>query len=377
MIAPKRMSSRISFKSALRDFFGLRASFISVFVATLVLLAAEGAIGAAPKPTTVAGIALYQGVDREQLLIEGAKKEGQVMFYNINTWLSTVAQEFEKKYPFIKVSVWRSDSKTLLKRVTEEYASGRYLVDVIDVTFGGVAILHKMGIFQEYYSPEMVAYTDEVKGKGKTGVYYLPDLELYIGLGFNTKLVPPAVAPKTNKDLLDPKWKGRISFAGTSTGIQWVGNALNVMGREYLEKMGGQDVKVQNISGAALAGLIVSGEVPLSPTIYESNILTSREKGGPVDWRPLEPVVANVGSSGMTTKAPHPHAALLFLDYLHSREGQNVVIRGGLGSPREDMSTLERKFKKSYLEAQYPLEELEKKFSEWEELMKRLFIRKR
>jgi len=377
MIAPKRMSSRMSFKSALRDLFGLRATLISAFVPMVLLLTAEGATGAAPKPTTVAEIALYQGADREQFLIEGAKKEGQVMFYNINTWLTTVAQEFEKKYPFVKVSVWRSDSKTLLKRVTEEYASGRYLVDVIDVTFGGVALLYKMGIFQEYYSPEMVAYTDEVKAKGKTGVYYLPDLELYIGLGFNTKLVAAADAPKTYKDLLDAKWKGRISFAGTSTGTQWVGNALNVMGREYLEKMGGQDVKVQNISGAALAGLIVSGEVPLSPTIYESNILTSREKGGPVDWRPLEPVVANVGSSGMTTKAPHPHAALLFLDYLHSKEGQKVVMKGGLGSPREDIGSLERKFKKSYLEAQYPLEELEKKFSEWEELMKRLFIRKR
>jgi iron(III) transport system substrate-binding protein len=354
-----------------------RAALVSALAASMILYAVQGAIAVAGKPATLAEIALYQGADREQLLIEGAKKEGQVIFYNINTWLSTVAQEFEKKYPFVKVSVWRSDSKTVLKRVTEEYASGRYLADVIDVTFGGVAMLHKMGIFQEYYSPEMAAYTDEVKAKGKTGVYYLPDLELYIGLGFNTKLVPPADAPKTYKDLLDPKWKGRISFAGTSTGSQWIGNALNVMGREYLEKMGGQDVKVQNISGAAIAGLIVSGEVPLSPTIYESNILTAKEKGGPVDWRPLEPVVANVGSSGMTTKAPHPHAALLFLDYVHSKEGQRVMMKGGLGSPREDIGSLERKFKKTYLEAQYSLDDLEKKIGEWEELMKRLFIKRK
>lgn len=354
-----------------------RAALVSALAASMILYAVQGATAAAGKPATVAEIALYQGADREQLLIEGAKKEGQVIFYNINTWLSTVAQEFEKKYPFVKVSVWRSDSKTVLKRVTEEYASGRYLADVIDVTFGGVALLHKMGIFQEYYSPEMAAYTDEVKAKGKTGVYYLPDLELYIGLGFNTKLVPAADAPKIYKDLLDPKWKGRISFAGTSTGSQWIGNALNVMGREYLEKMGGQDVKVQNISGAAIAGLIVSGEVPLSPTIYESNILTAKEKGGPVDWRPLEPVVANVGSSGMTTKAPHPHAALLFLDYVHSKEGQRVMMKGGLGSPREDIGSLERKFKKTYLEAQYSLDDLEKKIAEWEELMKRVFIKRK
>jgi iron(III) transport system substrate-binding protein len=372
----KPTSISIPFPSASTFFFG-RAALVSGFAAIMILYAVQGAIAATSKPTTVADIALYQGADREQLLIEGAKKEGQVIFYNINTWLSTVAQEFEKKYPFVKVSVWRSDSKTVLKRVTEEYASGRYLADVVDVTFGGVAMLHKMGIFQEYYSPEMAAYTDEVKAKGKTGVYYLPDLELYIGLGFNTKLVPAADAPKSYKDLLDPKWKGRISFAGTSTGSQWIGNALNVMGRDYLEKMGGQDVKVQNISGAAIAGLIVSGEVPLSPTIYESNILTAKEKGGPVDWRPLEPVVANVGSSGMTTKAPHPHAALLFLDYVHSKEGQRVMMKGGLGSPREDIGSLERKFKKSYLEAQYSLEDLENKIGEWEELMKRLFIKRK
>jgi len=353
-----------------------RRALGSVVAAAIMLSGVQGVSGAAGKPTTVADIALYQRNDREQLLIEGAKREGQVTFYNINTWLSTVAQEFEKKYPFVKVSVWRSDSKTLLKRVTEEYASGRYLADVVDVTFAGVAMLHKMGIFQEYYSPDMGAYTDEVKAKGKTGVYYLPDLELYIGLGFNTKLVPAADAPKTYKDLLDPKWKGKISFAGTSTGSQWIGNAVNVMGREYLEKMAGQDVQVQNISGAALAGLIGSGEVPLSPTIYESNILVLKQKGAPVEWRPLEPVVANVGSSGLTTRAPHPHAALLFLDYLHSKEGQKVVMKGGLGSPREDIGSLERKFKKSYLEAQYSLEELDKKISEWEELMKRFFIRR-
>ncbi len=344
--------------------------------ALATLLFAPAAIGA-PRPATVADIALYQGSDREQMLIEGAKKEGQVMFYNINTWLSTVAQEFEKKYPFVRVTVWRSDSKSLLKRVSEEYASGRFLVDVIDITQGGMGIFQKQGVFQEYYSPEISAYDDDVKTKGKTGVYSLGDLELYIGLGFNTNLIGKNDAPKNFTDLLNPKWKGKISFAGTSTGVQWIGNALSVMGRDYLEKVGRQEIKVQNIAAAALAGLIVSGEAPLSPTIYESNILTFKGKNAPVDWRPIEPVVTNLASSGITTKAPHPHAALLFLDYFHSKEGQRVLMKGGLGSPREDVGSLERKFKKSYLEARYSVEELEKRYTEWEALMTQLFIRKR
>ena len=330
----------------------------------------------ASKPTTVAEIALYRGTDRGEMLIEGARREGVVTFYNSNTWLSTVAQEFEKKYPFVKVSVWRSESTNLMKKILEEYASGRLLADVMESSTG-MDILQRKGILQEYFSPETAAYGDEAKAKGKNGVYHLTDREIYISLGFNTKLVPPGDAPKSYKDLLDPKWKGKMSLAGGATGPRWVGHVLNLMGREYLEKMAGQDVKVQNISGAALAGLIVSGEVPLSPTIFDSNIFTAKQTGAPVEWRPLEPVIASVGTSGMTTKAPHPYAALLFLDYLHSKEGQQVVMRGGLSSAREDIGSLERKFKKTYQEAQYSSEEFEKKFSEWEELMRQLFIRKK
>jgi ABC-type Fe3+ transport system substrate-binding protein len=88
-------------------------------------------------------------------------------------------------------------------------------------------------------------------------------------------------------------------------------------------------------------------------------------------------VMANLGSSGITTKSPHSHAALLFLDYLHSKEGQSVLIKGGLSSPREDIGSLEQKFKKSCMETQYSLEEFQKKFGEWQELMRQLFVRKR
>jgi len=350
---------------------------ICKLIAFGLLLLSAGTGWTASKPTTVAEIALYQGADREQVLTEGAKREGQLMFYNSNTWLATVAQEFEKKYPFVKVSIWRSDPMAQIKRVTEEYASGRFLVDVIETNPEFMAVLHRKGIFQEYYSPEVGAYGDEVKAKGKSGVFYLADRELYIGLGLNTTLVSPVDAPKSYKDLGDPKWKGKMTLAGDSTGVRWVGHLLNVMGREYLEMLSRQEIKVQNIAPAALISQVISGEVPLSPTIFNSNIYTAREKGAPVEWRPLEPVIANVGSSGITAKAPHPNAALLFLDYLHSKEGQKVVMKGGLSSPREDLGSVEQKFTKTYLGAQYSLEEFDKRFSEWEQLMRQLFIKRR
>jgi len=71
----------------------------------------------------------------------------------------------------------------------------------------------------------------------------------------------------------------------------------------------------------------------------------AKQKGAPVEWRPLEPVVTTVGSAALVAKAANPHAALLFIDYLLSKEGQQFIMKGGLWSPREDVGSLDQKFK--------------------------------
>jgi iron(III) transport system substrate-binding protein len=352
------------------------AIIVTHFFILCFFLAAKAACAASASMST-AQLALYQGADREKLLIEGAKKEGAFTLYDSHTWFRTFVKEFEKKYPFIKVSEFRSDSNTMLKRTLEEFKAGQHLVDVIETTAATMKIMNREGMFQEYFTPDASFYPDVVKEKGKIGFDYIGDRETYNSLGFNTKLVSPADAPKTLKDLLDPKWKGKMAIAGTSTGVRWVGSMLITMGREFLNKLGEQDIKVQNISGAALAGLVVSGEVPLSPTIFDANVTTAKKKGAPIEWRPLEPVVATGGYTGLSAKAPHPHAALLFIDYVHSKEGQQLIMKGGLWSPREDIGSVEQKFKKLYIDEKFPLEEMEQKFAEWQKLMQQIFIRKK
>jgi len=343
-----------------------------------VVMAASSAQAAQTKSLSLAELALYKGKDRGTILLEGAKKEAQVTFYTSNTWMAgAVSQEFGKKYPFIKTNVWRSDSKELLKRLTDEMAAGRFIADVVETSPDYMALLNASNTFQEVFSPELAPYGDNVKFKGKNGYLHWTSRELYISLGFNTKIIPPADAPKTMKDLLDPKWKGKMSIAGTTTGTQWIGAIIEAFGREFLEKLAAQEINLQNISGAALSQLVASGEVPLSPTIFNSNIAVAKEKGAPVEWRPIDPVIATTGTSGMVIKAPNPHAALLFLDFLHSKEGQQVVLKGGLSSARNDVGSLAQKFKKVYIESRYPPEELEKKFDEWDGLKRKLFISKR
>jgi iron(III) transport system substrate-binding protein len=355
-----------------------RSVLLSGLIASTLLFIGVASYAAQSKPLSLAELALYQGADREKILLEGAKKEGQVTFYTSNTWVAgPVSQEFEKKYPFIKANVWRSDSKALLKRLTEEVTAGRSIADVVETSPEYMLIMLREKMLQEHFSPELSAYDDEAKIKGKRGVYGWTNREIYISLGFNSKLIPPTEAPKNIKDYLDPKWKGKMSIAGTTTGVQWVGAILDMMGREFLDKLSAQEINIQNISGAALSGLVASGEVPLSPTIFNSNIFTHKQKGAPVEWRPLDPVIAGVGTSGMVVNSPRPHAALLFLDYLHSKFGQEVAMKGGLSSARTDIGSLEQNFKKVYIESKYTPEEFEKKIDEWETLMRKLFIRKR
>ena len=349
-----------------------------LLLVTIMLGHGSAAQSAQSRPLSPAELALYQGADREKILLEGAKKEGQLTFYTSNTWVAgPVTQEFEKRYPFVKANVWRSDSKGLLRRLSEEQAAGRYLADVVETSPEYVGLLVRGSLLQDHYSPELAAYEDDAKVKGKSGVLAWTNREIYISLGFNTKLIPPSEAPKTLKDYLDPKWKGKMSIAGTTTGTQWVGAVIDTMGREFLERLATQEINVQNMSGAALSGLVASGEVPLSPTIFNSNIFTHKEKNAPVDWRPIDPVIAGVGTSGMVVNAPHPHAALLFLDYLHSKIGQQAAMKGGLSSARKDIGGTDQKFKKIYMESKYGPAQLEKKFNEWEGLMRKLFIRQR
>lgn len=273
-------------------------------------------------------IALYQGADREKILIEGAKREGQFTLYTSHTWFRTFVKDFERKYPFIKVSEWRNDSKNIIRKVLEEAKSGRVLVDVVESTADGVGILKREGLLHEYYSPQARYYPDELKPKGQSGFFYLPDRETYNSLGFDTKLISPAIAPRNLKELLDSKWKAKMAITSTTTGVRWIGNVLDAMGREYLEKMSEQEVSVQDMAPAALMGLVSSGEVPLSPTIFDANVTLAKEKGAPVEWRPLEPVVTTVGSAALMSRAPNPHTALLFIDFLLSKEWSPVRMSG-------------------------------------------------
>ena len=145
------------------------------FLLAVVICLLPTAMGfSASAPMSVAQLAIYQGGDREKLLVDGAKREGQFTLYTSHTWFRTLVKDFEKKYPFIKVSEWRNDSKNLIRKVLEESKSGRVLVDVVETTADGMGVIKREGLFQEYYSPEARYYPNELKPRGKKRLLLSP-----------------------------------------------------------------------------------------------------------------------------------------------------------------------------------------------------------
>lgn len=321
---------------------------LSGLVLVVIFLFTSFAMSATKKPVTVAELALYKGADRQRLLEEGAKKEGNLIFYTTGTQAQSLVKAFQKKYPFIKVETWRAGTDEVLPKILEEYKAGRYAVDVIGPTQAAEIVLREAGFLQPFYSPELASIEEEavVKAPGG-GVFTAQHFQSGVGLGYNTKLIKKEQLPKSYQDLIDPKWKGKLPIVGTETGVLWMGGLLAAYGEEFIKKLAEQQFVVHMVSGRALNDMIVAGEFDFSPTIFDSHVDASKKKGAPVDWIPLEPVSCNLGQIMLPKYSAHPHAAMLYIDFDLSREAGEIYKAEGYNSPRKDVANL-RNYKKYY-----------------------------
>ncbi len=317
------------------------------FLIALTVLLAGTAQGAVKKPATPTELALYKGADRQQLLEEGAKKEGKLTIYTTQTE-KKIMDAFRKKYPFLKVEIWRAETAPVVSRILEEYRAGVHTVDVMAFTGTGGVIMEEAGILQPFYSPQL-AFIEEYALNTAPGGAALTagHFQSGIGLGYNTKLLTRAQVPKTYQELLDPKWRGKMAMVGSNTGVTWVGGALNLSGEDYVAKLARQEPVVHMVSARALLDMIVNGEYPCSPTIMDSHIARSKQAGAPVDWVPLEPVPSYLGQIMLPKHPANPHAALLFIDFDLSREAGELFKATGYNSPRKDVSG-EKSYKKFF-----------------------------
>jgi len=260
--------------------------------------------------------------------VEAARKEGKVVWYTSLALSSSekVAKLFEAAYPGVKVEVHRTGSERILQRVMQELQANLKIADVVHTSDAGHYVLLKDKKLLAKYAP---AGIDRFPApfKDKDGFHYGLRATVTV-IAYNTKAVPAAEAPRTWKDLLDPKWKGKLVTAhpGYSGVIATHVLALvNLHGWDYFKQLA-QNKPMLVQSAVDPSGIVASAERPIAADGGDYTFYQVKKKGNPVEIVfPKEGVPLVVSPSAITSFAPHPNAARLFTDFIFSRELQQVL----------------------------------------------------
>jgi iron(III) transport system substrate-binding protein len=256
-------------------------------------------------------------------LIQAAVKEGSVNWYTAMDLLAaeTLSKAFEAKYPGIQVKVERSGSERVFQRIAQETSSKIAACDIVNSADAAHAIAWKKEGWLAPYMPEDVA-KHYAPGTFDPDGHYITHRVHLSAIAYNTTLVKPEDAPKSFADLLDPKWTGRMvkgnpNYSGTIMTATF--QMARDLGWEYFEK------QVQSSTDPPKK--IALGERAVMVDGGHYNVLQAKEKGAPLELvYPAEgcPYVSN--PAGVFKSAPHPNAARLMHNWMHSAEGQNVMF---------------------------------------------------
>jgi iron(III) transport system substrate-binding protein len=317
-------------------------------------------------------LANYRGADREEVLKAGAKKEGKMVWYTSLTAHRDIANVFEAKYPGIKVETYRAGPNDLTRRLITEAQSKRSIADLIETTPATLMMMRENKLLSPYFSPHLGQFPEDAKEEADKGrVFWTTDRESIVGLGYNRNLIRAADVPKNFTELAKPEYKGKVAVSGDTTGVRFIGAMIKAKGEEYIKQLRALDIQMHMISGGAMHELMAAGEMPMSISIFRNHVLAGKPKGAPTEWVPMDLNPTNAGGVALPAGANSPYAALLFIDFLLSPEGQKIFEE----KFRLATSTKTYGLKRWYPEKGYTLVHYEKAEDHWKKLLRDLVRR--
>jgi len=346
-----------------------RAILAAALAAAAFALPARAQVG-----NTVAEVAGYLKPDREQQLYAGAKKEGALTIYTSAQVkdMGAVVAEFEKKYPGIKVDIWRSSSEKVLQRAVQEARAGHSAMDLAETNGPELEGMHREKIVQAMSSPYLKDLIPEavLPHKEWTGTR----LNVFVQ-AYNTSAVKKEDLPKKWEDLTDPKWKGKLGIEQEDS--DWLAGEAQVLGEQHAIKVFRDIVNTNGISvrkgHTLLTQLVVSGEIPLALTVYNYKAEQFKNQGAPIDWFSIGPAIARPNGIAVARKAPHPHAAVLFYDFELSPAGQKILAKRDFVPTNRTVETPLSKIPMKFVDVRVQLDQYEK----WVKLYSELFAGKK
>jgi len=292
----------------------------AVFAFTVAALT----IGSPAQAQSVAELAAYGGADRTQRLIDGARKENALMIYSSMTVadMGALINAFQAKYG-VKTQHWRGSSEDIRNRITREYSASRHDADLAETAGTDMEAMVREQVLQKVTTPvskELIPQATFAHGQ-----WIATRLSVFAA-AYNTNIIKRADAPKTYEDLLNPRFKGKLAVEAEDAN--WFMSVVLSMGEEKGTKMF-RDIVARNGMSirkghTLLTNLVPTGEVPLALTAYSYRVEQLKNEGAPIEIIYLPPPVAFPTGIGMFRHAPHPHAALLFQDFILT-DGQKIL----------------------------------------------------
>ena len=276
-------------------------------------------------------LAVAQELPKE--VVDAAKREGKVTVYGSpeSEIMKAVQNAFEAKYG-VKVEYWRASSTKVLDRALTESRAGKPLFDVVLTNETPMRILKKEGVFGKFVPPASARYAENVKDPD--GVLTPPYRQVVVGVLYNSRMVKAEEAPKSLKDLLDPKWKGKIVMPDPtrhSTTMTWLANLDKLLGKEtksFLQGLAAQKpIMVESFIPAAQK--IIAGEAPIGVSYIKYVHLYGKKEGAPLDYVRLKQALAEYHYVAVGAQPPRPNAARLFTNYFITEDALKILASQG------------------------------------------------
>jgi iron(III) transport system substrate-binding protein len=273
------------------------------------------------------------GFDGEAQLYEAAKKEKEITWYISHYDSETSAAlcgGFEKKYPGIKCNYVRTTAQVAYQRLAQDQKAGIAQASVISSTdtshFGR---MKKDGWLQPYRPKNMSELVDAFKAYNDPDDLFVATAAGLVLLTYNTSMVPAGEAPKKWTDLADPRWKGKVSIGhpGFSGYVgAWVVQMKKLYGWDYFKKLELNKPRIgRSINDTVTMLNAKESAVAAGPS---ATTLESRAKGNPVAVAyPEDGAILMVSPSGIVKNAPAPNAAKLLMEFLLSKDGNEIMVK--------------------------------------------------
>jgi len=276
---------------------------------------------------------------RTEVLIAEARKEGFIEWYGslLVPEATQIIEKFRQRYPFVEVKYSRGSGTQVINRFLTESKAGSYRADVIGARTNFHPTLMKANLVAKNLAP----FRQELReGFIDKAGYLLGQHTFGLVIGYNNRNIPPNKIPQSYQDLLNPEWKGQMGLDIES--YDWLAGVLDTMGEEkgmdFAKKLAAQSVHVQR-GHSLLMQLVAAGELKLEIDSYHYQISEFRKKGAPLDLSIPDPMVVKEPSGiWIPKRAPHPHAAALLVDFLFSREGQQILAGLSVLVARKDIA---------------------------------------